>query len=1042
MSRLPLAPPHFQPGLNSYQRLLIHRLADMFGITREVEAAPPALWNAGMINPATGQPQGVVVLVKSEASAPHPVFKILPRASASRAVSSAASSIAGEEDGSSSAGTGSGKGKGRRDLTLEEREAAYKEARERIFNQPDVERSAPAPPSAASSVAGEDTASVQSLGYGITRPSSAGSTFSRSSAALSVSGQRPPPSLASDSSAAMKPGIATFHQTPQAMYSGMRPPPSFDPTSGTWTYSQAAAPEYPYYQPHFSGPSPPASAYPYASPSPYTPPPQPMFEASPPVAPHAAWSRGLPSPALSSSSGCSLQHPFPPFHAPPAATPPAPASIASTAGSSDAGYLMRFPEGAVVTPGGSVVGPPAPYATVAGSASLRSMSSASVGSSASRVARAGSAVGASSMRRLSQSTTHSLGSVSAFSSSADAASRKSPSATGDSPETSQGGRSDAGSSTGGSESAASAGADARKRGRQTTIVGGRPGSDSAERDDGEGYEDGLTKTPSSLHPSLPAKPSWVAAAAQAERPPLAKTSSGSGPSRNGQNASPQQHILLPSPPPPPPVGAAQPKLPPYPAPLSSGIAPPPSFFGSQQPYGGPSAYPGLQQVNVPPPPPPMSPANGAPWLRSSAPVSPYGTAPSDFPPLGVTQPFYPTPPPSLPPHGYPPAWQSHAAAGPPPAHPGLAHAPTQQAFSAGSPAPAPDDLMTMPDMRRPPPRSTQLFDPNKPLAQQQGAAWFAKPDDDLRGPSASPLSLFRTFIPPSLRSKRLEMVYKAVVFDIGGVVVGSPVAAIGQAEQRWGLPPHWINVFISRFELTGSPALQAMGEQGPFQRFERSEISQDEFYRDFGRRLSDVDKGNEAYKAYCRGARIDCPPLPTNVQIDGKEDYYAQLWAMMMDPALEPDEVVVTAINRLRASRRYKVAALTNNFAPEGHTPARHRPSPPYTHPISAAELRKALRATGQEEEDAKGAGNDVLKSLFDEYVESKPDPRFFQVVLDRLGVKAEETIFLDDIPHNLAAAAKMGFKTIRVRHGRSREAVQELEKALDMDLTAPLSKL
>lgn len=94
-----------------------------------------------------------------------------------------------------------------------------------------------------------------------------------------------------------------------------------------------------------------------------------------------------------------------------------------------------------------------------------------------------------------------------------------------------------------------------------------------------------------------------------------------------------------------------------------------------------------------------------------------------------------------------------------------------------------------------------------------------------------------------------------------------------------------------------------------------------------------------------------------------------------------------------------------------------------------------------------------------------KPDPRFFQVVLDRLGVEAEETIFLDDIPHNLAAAAKMGFKTIRaspfsaprpfrstltlpfrchpgVRHGRSQEAVQELEKTLDMDLTAPLSKL
>ena len=43
-----------------------------------------------------------------------------------------------------------------------------------------------------------------------------------------------------------------------------------------------------------------------------------------------------------------------------------------------------------------------------------------------------------------------------------------------------------------------------------------------------------------------------------------------------------------------------------------------------------------------------------------------------------------------------------------------------------------------------------------------------------------------------------------------------------------------------------------------------------------------------------------------------------------------------------------------------------------------------------------------------------KPDPKFFQLALDRLGVKAEETVFLDDIGHNLAAAAKMGIKTIR----------------------------
>lgn len=47
-----------------------------------------------------------------------------------------------------------------------------------------------------------------------------------------------------------------------------------------------------------------------------------------------------------------------------------------------------------------------------------------------------------------------------------------------------------------------------------------------------------------------------------------------------------------------------------------------------------------------------------------------------------------------------------------------------------------------------------------------------------------------------------------------------------------------------------------MGDDGPFQRFERSEISQDDFYRDFGARLSDVETGNKAYRVYCKRARI------------------------------------------------------------------------------------------------------------------------------------------------------------------------------------------
>ncbi|KPV76736.1 uncharacterized protein RHOBADRAFT_34170 [Rhodotorula graminis WP1] len=246
------------------------------------------------------------------------------------------------------------------------------------------------------------------------------------------------------------------------------------------------------------------------------------------------------------------------------------------------------------------------------------------------------------------------------------------------------------------------------------------------------------------------------------------------------------------------------------------------------------------------------------------------------------------------------------------------------------------------------------------------------------------------------------MVIRAVIFDIGGVVVGSPVAAITDAEKRWGLPSHWINA-----------AITAMGDDGPFQRFERSEISQDDFYRDFGARLSDVDGGNKAYRVYCKRARIECPPLPTQVRIDGKE-----LWGMMMAPALEPDELVVNAINRLRASRRYKVAALTNNFAPLG---------------------------TAEEGEETTGAGNDAMRGMFDEYIESaveglrKPDPAFFRLALDRVGVAPSEAVFLDDIGHNLAAARALGMHTIRVQHGKSHEAIAELERLLEMDLTSPV---
>lgn len=59
------------------------------------------------------------------------------------------------------------------------------------------------------------------------------------------------------------------------------------------------------------------------------------------------------------------------------------------------------------------------------------------------------------------------------------------------------------------------------------------------------------------------------------------------------------------------------------------------------------------------------------------------------------------------------------------------------------------------------------------------------------------------------------------------------------------------------------------------------------------------------------------------------------------------------------------------------------------------------------------------ILQMIDRYVVSgaeglvKPDPRLFQVLLDRYGLKSEECTFVDDNPDNVAAAKGMGMQGI-----------------------------
>ncbi|SEJ49482.1 putative hydrolase of the HAD superfamily [Dyadobacter sp. SG02] len=60
----------------------------------------------------------------------------------------------------------------------------------------------------------------------------------------------------------------------------------------------------------------------------------------------------------------------------------------------------------------------------------------------------------------------------------------------------------------------------------------------------------------------------------------------------------------------------------------------------------------------------------------------------------------------------------------------------------------------------------------------------------------------------------------------------------------------------------------------------------------------------------------------------------------------------------------------------------------------------------------------DLFETVFLSYEMGlmKPDPRIYQEVLDKAGLKAEETLFLDDNADNIRSAAQLGIDTIHVQ--------------------------
>ena len=121
------------------------------------------------------------------------------------------------------------------------------------------------------------------------------------------------------------------------------------------------------------------------------------------------------------------------------------------------------------------------------------------------------------------------------------------------------------------------------------------------------------------------------------------------------------------------------------------------------------------------------------------------------------------------------------------------------------------------------------------------------------------------------------MAYRAVLFDLGGVVLESPLHVIADFEKERGLPTGFIARVVGGY---------AARPEGPWQRLERGELPLGEF----------------------------CQAFDAEIAALGHTVSTAEMMARMAEKAVVRPEMLA-AIRALRAAR-LKVAALTNNWEP------------------------------------------------------------------------------------------------------------------------------
>lgn len=212
------------------------------------------------------------------------------------------------------------------------------------------------------------------------------------------------------------------------------------------------------------------------------------------------------------------------------------------------------------------------------------------------------------------------------------------------------------------------------------------------------------------------------------------------------------------------------------------------------------------------------------------------------------------------------------------------------------------------------------------------------------------------------------MAIKAVLWDFGGVITSSPFEAFKRYETEHGLPTD----FIRGINAT-NPDTNAWAQ------FEASKVSIEEFDQ-----------------LFLKESTAAGHPVP------GKD--VIKLLAGDVRPRM------VKVLERCKQD--YKISCLTNNVR-SGQGPGMSRT------PENAAAVQQAM-------------------SLFDHVLESsregmrKPQPEFYLLACERMGVAPSAVVYLDDLGINLKPARKLGMTTIKVLS--EDQAINDLSATLGID--------